>query len=371
MSTTAVTTNLNTIDSIIRALPSSNVKPLPRPEYTGSNTVGVNLGLAVATMKVHTSDEGWEIFKGLQDTGYTLYGSGLANDLTDITQILTHLHPTTVLMQDKREWDLSGPRDFRDPSSRFTNYYRLGLEPNIFKLTILKDAHQRPEYHRQFMEEIGCHAVVCYYHPKIVQHLAPYTSNLPLIRTYHTINPEYIPAFNPTNNRKGALLSGAISNAYPLRQMLSRNLSSLVLTTHLSHPGYHRRGCHTPQYLQILNQHRIAICTCSNYGYALRKLVEATAAGCIVLTNLPIDDVMPEIDENLVRIPNNITIPELNNIIRDLYSHYNEERQRDFARRAIFRYSYQVECKRLADTIEDVRSSYVTDTILYERGTVS
>lgn len=351
---------LSTIDSVISALPQPSTKLLPRPEYTGTLSNGV--GLAVASMQHHTSDEGWEIFKGLQENGYILYGHNLPNNLTDVESILPREPSGIYFIQDLREWQLSGPKDFRDPRDRFTNYYRLGLEPSLFKVTILKDAHQRPEYHRQFMEEIGCHGVVCYYHPRIVHHLAPYTRPEHLIRTYHTINPTYLPPWNRASQRQGALLSGALGNAYPLRQHLIRNMRSLALTTHLPHPGYHRNGCQTPKYLQILNQHRIAVCTCSVYGYALRKIIEATVAGCIVVTNLPTDDVLPGIDENLVRIPNNITVHDYNRLISNLYGSYDEERQRHFTQIAISRYSYPVECKRLADTIEHMRSTYNVPT---------
>lgn len=343
------------IADIIANLHSPEMSPIRAPTYTGDS--GRALGLAVKDMANHTSDEGEEIFRGLAIHGYKLYGRGYINNDTDIGVILDRERPGVVLLQDKREWDLS-PRDFRDPLSRFTNCYRLGCDSTVFKLTILKDAHQRPEYHRRFMEDIGCHAVVCYYHPDIVAHLAPYVRREHLIRTYHTVDPAKVPDFMRGCRRKGALLSGAISNAYPIRSFYRRRLQQLPLTEYLPHPGYHRRGCETGKYLQTLNQYRIAICTCSVYGYALRKIVEATAVGCVVITNLPDDEKLPYIDGNLIRLRNPGDLNEIGEKIRIAYAHYDEERQRHFAQLARVEYAYQIVCHRLAHDIGAMRANY-------------
>jgi len=303
------------------------------------------------------SDEGWEVFRGLATAGYRLHGYGIQPSLTDVADILRIEKPNVVMIQDKREWDLS-PRDFRCPFSRFMNYYRLGLDPNVFKVTILKDSHQRPEYHRRFLEEIGCHAVIHYYHPRIVQHLAPYVRPQHMIHTYHTLDPAKLPTLNRRNQRRGALLSGAVSNAYPVRQMLRAAHKRLPLTDLLPHPGYHRRGCQTKQYLETLNTYSVAICTASIYGYALRKMIEATATGCIVLTNLPTDEVMPHIDGNLVRLREPITVESVSDQIREVYASYDEERQFHYAHLARVEYAYQLVCRRLADDIETMRKSY-------------
>lgn len=354
---------MRTIAETISALPTPASPLLPAPLYTGSK--GNGIGLAVASMRNHTTDEGYQIFHGLCLAGYRLCGRGFKPspgtpsagnlDETDVKKILDQTDPGVVVVQDKREWNL-GYHDFRDPNAKFHSVGELAKRPDVFTLTILKDAHQRPDYHRQSAEEMGVHSWITYYHPAVVKHLAPYVRQEHLVRTYHSINAALVPDYSP--ERKGCLLSGAVSGAYPLRTRLFRHAVQLPETTVLRHPGYHRDGCATPEYLKTLAQHKVAICTSSIYGYALRKLMEATACGCAVITDLPFDEILPEIDDNLIRILPTDTPETVREVLKSLYASYDPERQRHFADKARF-YDFRIAGERLAADIERMRLDYV------------
>lgn len=332
-------------------------QPLPAPAYEPSSVYTTRVGLAVESMRHHMTDEGWQIFQGLQHAGYTLAGHNLPpNNLTDVRDIIQRLTPSTVVMQDKREWDVS-PRDFRDKRARFTSLEALKDNPSIFKLTILKDSHQRPNYHKESAQEINCHAWVIYYHPRIVQHLAPYVRPQHLVRTYHSVDASLLPPYTP-KGRDRCLLSGAVSGAYPLRTMLVKKRSQLPAVDFLPHPGYHRDGTHTPRFLGTLCSYKLAICTSSVFGYALRKIIEATVCGCHVLTDLPVDEVLPEIDGNLTRIIPTSSVHEVAGHVAHLLHHYSPEKQEYFANAARRLYDYRVVGQRLAQDIERLRHNY-------------
>lgn len=346
---------MRTVNRVISQLQPVHIDTLESPAYTGSDQSG--LGLAVESMRRHMTDEGWQIFEGLQHWGYKLYGYDLPNADVNVSRILEKEHPGIVVMQDKREWDVS-QRDFREKEARFHNVNRLAEDSDIFKLTILKDSHQKPTYHRDSAEEIGCHAWIIYYHPRIVKALAPYVREQHLIRTYHSLNRAKVPVYS-VDSRRGCLLSGACSRgAYPWRWELFRQARRLPETNVLQHPGYHKNGTQTNRYLETLSQYKVAICTSSVYGYALRKIIEATACGCVVITDLPEDETLPYIDGNLVRMNPMTPVDRVANKLREIYSTYDEEKQEHYAEMAKAYYNYQSVCGRLADDIEKLRSNY-------------
>lgn len=348
-----------TVDEVIRNL--KHLRPeqlarLPTPLYTGTSSKGISL--SVRSMKDHTTDEGWQIMLGLESNGYGMCGYLLETPKTDLREILPIHNPGVVVVQDKREWDHQ-PGDFRDPYARFHNVSDLLIHPEIFSITILKDSHQRPIYHRNAALEQGCHAWIIYYHPRIVTYLASYIRPEHCIRTYHSLNRKVVPPFIPEEKRSGALLSGAVSSVYPLRQRLIRDHQSLPEVGYLRHPGYHRSGCHTPDFLKTLMKYKVSICTASIYGYALRKIIESTACGCKVLTDLPVDEVMPEIDGNLTRIHPSLSFQEIVATLKRMYEEYDPVVQKEYAEKAIEFYFYKNVGKRLVADIEKLRSSYV------------
>jgi len=342
------------IQDVLSRIPLSSMDRLIAPafEFTENDSKAV---LGVASMVDHMTDEGFQITKGLSLNGYVHCGHGLDLSLTSIDEIIKEVHPGTLVLQDIREWDVD-PRDFRDGKARFTEVENLKDHPNIFRLTILKDSQQRPEYHQKAAEDMGCHAWIVYYHPHIVQSLATYVRPEHLIRTYHSIDPSIVPSFK-MNRNKGCLLSGAISRAYPLRSRIL-SFSKLLQIQVLRHPGYHRLGCHTPRFLEILSDYKVHICTSSRYGYALRKLIESSVMGCRVITDLPTDEILPEIDENFIRIHPDISIDKLKEVIVSSIDSYDAEKQKEISERALKFYDFVNVTRRLSEDIDLLRKSY-------------
>lgn len=349
-----------TLDSVRGRLPRyHDAAPLPAPAYAPPATPGPGVGLAVENMRRHTTDEGWQLFAGLQHAGYKLAGFDLPDmNSVDVAAILSHLEPGVAVVQDKREWDVyPGRREWREHRARFVGIERLAERDDVFKLTIIKDAHQRPDYHRQSAAEMGCHAWITYYDPGVVCQLAPYVRPRHLIRVYHSLDSWAVPKYTP-DMRGGCLLSGAISGAYPLRTRLFRAAHLLPHTKVTVHPGYHRNGTATPAFLQELSRHRVAICTASLYGYALRKIIEATACGCRVITDLPEDEVLPGIDGNLIRVHHDASVEYVAEVVRNAIDAYDPCFQQDMAETAKARYDYRVQGVMLAAEIEGIRREY-------------
>lgn len=343
-----------TIDKFLTRLTSPVMPVLPAPAYTGDLTVGVCL--AVESMRRHMTDEGWQLQAGIESAGYMLFGHNLPHAQTDVPQILALTNPGIVLVQDKREWDPSKPACW-DKEAEFKQIGALAERPDIFKVTVLKDSHQQPGYHSHSAVEMGAHAWVVYYAPRIVKYLSPYVRTEHLIRTYHSVDSTIVPRYQ-SHRRFGALLSGAASAPYPLRKRLIKGFRMLPQTTHLAHPGYHAQGCATPDFLRRLSKYKVAICTASMYGYALRKIIEATACGCMVLTDLPVDEVLPEIDDNLIRVSPNASVTEVAAKLRKAYQQYNPAVQEEFAQRAQQYYDFKAAGQRLAADIENLRRRY-------------
>lgn len=340
-------------------LPRPEMEPLPAPEYRGE---GIDcrrrMALAVESMKEHTTNEGWEIMAGLQSNGYCLAGYNLRPyDCTDVEALL-HANPAVVFVQDKREWDVR-PGDFREPRARFSNLHLLASRPDVFTGTILKDAHQRPDYHRASANEMGAHFWVVYYDKDIVSHLAPYVRPQHVIRTYHTVDRLAVPAYS-AKDRRPAILSGAVSGVYPLRHrlVLGYTCGEMPLVHYHRHPGYHRRGSSTPAFLNLLSGFKVAICTSSVFGYALRKIIEATACGCRVITDLPSDEVLPDIDRNLYRISSHANPSDVNALVEHLARTYDDDEQAALALAARRRYDYREMTRRLCEDIENLRLRY-------------
>ena len=366
-----------TVKDVLDNLSSlSGWEPLAAPKYVphalNPRGPGSAVGLAVESMKRHMTSEGWEIFAGLESAGYCLAGYEIVSErrgsqyvckrpnLTDVNDVLKFFpNLDTVVVQDVREWD-SSRSSFREKRAHFSNVEELRNRPDVFNATILKDAHQDPSYHSRYMDSTGTHAVIHYYNADVVCKLAPYLRREHLVRTYHTLDRDLVPEFKPGSERKGCLLSGAVSGAYPLRMRLfeaARN-GLLPCTDTLRHPGYNRAGCKTPEFLRTLGDYKVAICTASRYGYTLRKFAEATACGCVVITDLPVDEKLPEIDGNLIRLHPHAPLGAFVNAIREAVAKYDDELQRWYAQRAMERYDFRVEGKRLAESIETLRRNY-------------
>ena len=94
------------------------------------------------------------------------------------------------------------------------------------------------------------------------------------------------------------------------------------------------------------------------YGYSLRKIIEATAAGCRVITDLPTDDYLPDIDGNLIRIHPDIEIKDLRSVIESAMETYDPKVQREFSNKCLATYNYRVQSLLLHNKITELRKNY-------------
>lgn len=354
------------LEEILARWPPGGAVPLAAPVYRQPpmGTAPDRLMLGVASMRRHMTDEGHQLQEGLAAAGYQLWGRGYpGRDETDVGRILGQTRPGTVVVQDRREWDPAKPGCF-DPAAEFLRPERLRLRSDLFRLTVLKDAHADQDYHQAAARVLGVHAWVIYYHPAVVAAQAPYVRPAHLVRTYHSLNPRQIPPFAPWN-RRGCVLSGALGpRHYPLRTRLAARAAELPQTTVLRHPGYGCRGSATERYLGQLSGFRAAICTASAHGYALRKIIEAVACGCRVITDLPPEEVLPGgIDEHLIRVHPQDRLEEIAGRVREALADWNPERQQEYARRAQTWYDYLAVGQRLTENIEKLRQSYPQEAL--------
>ena len=319
--------------------------------------LGPKVALVTPSQERHTSNEAHQLFLGLQAGGYQLYGGGIST--TDVREILK-VEPSIVFVQDEHEWDSSHlPPDAKGHLALKEEYFHhvtdLAHRPDVLKLTVVKDTHRQYESAKQYSQAIGCHAWIVYYAPAIVYRTLNWLRPQHLIRTYHTLDAETVPPYSATD-RMPCLLSGSLGGAYPLRTRIAE--AKLPEVDFLRHPGYHNTGSHTPNYLKTLSRYKVSIATASRYGYALRKIIESTACGCRVITDLPVDEVLPDIDKNLVRVHPDISVLELRHLIWDLCHQYDPDFQEYMAHQAKARYDYRTMGSILVHDIERLRVGY-------------
>jgi len=248
-----------------------------------------------------------------------------------------------VLVADRRDWDPASPGSFRKDIG-FTDLSELARHVEIFKLCVVKDAGGMQDYHRRFCEDIGADAIVTYYHDQSVRPLNPWMFRYETIRTYHSVDATLEIEWPP--QRKSAAVSGAISDAYPLRRAVALNRKTVRVDV-INHPGYSNRGCVTPKYLNYLSQYRVHVATASRFGFALRKIIESVMMGTIPVTNLPAYDELPMIDGALVRISNNATLNEIQAAIEYADRAWNIEERANYAALARAFYDFRATGKAL------------------------
>jgi hypothetical protein len=355
---------LRTVSDVIANLPVDPLPTIPKPSYEYSNRDN-RIALAVESFARHMTDEGHQLQCGWEQNQYQLFGHGYPEprNRTNVESILETENPSVCIVQDRREWDSNRTSCFVK-QAEFKNCRFLRFRDDVFRVTVCKDAHSDAVWSKRFHENISAHAWLIYYHPRIACHLASWLRPEHCIRVYHSVDRDDVPEFS-ADNRRGILLSGAIDlQIYPLRWALrsywrrnNRNESGVTLR---SHPGYNARGSHTPQFLRDLSTFKVSICTSSIFGYSLRKIIESVACGCVTVTNLPIDDVLPEIDDALVRIPNDMPAAEVFNLCRRLELEYDADLRREFARRALEFYDWRASGRRMCNEIESLRKNYNT-----------
>lgn len=298
----------------------------------------------------HMTDEGDQLQEGLASVGWTLVGRSYRNhDYVDVNEILSRYKPDIVFVQDKRDWDRDNTGAF-NKTVHFENINTLRHNPHIFRVSVVKDAGTLIEYQRKFIkDDISADAVAVYYHPKSVLAHSSFLEGTPLFRVYHSIDKDKIKC---TSERlKGTLISGALNpDVYPFRSRIVNNASSLGVDI-LGHPGYNNNGRQSDAYYHTLNQYKVSICTASAYNFALRKIIESVACGCVCITNLPRYDILPQIDGALIRVSPDIPLSELQTLIRHTESNYDFEKAQMYSEKAREFYDYRIQANSLYENI--------------------
>lgn len=261
----------------------------------------------------HSTDEGMQFQRGLEHAGFVLAGAGYDDGLRNVPSLLERHSPEVVLVHDKRDWDPDSGICFRK-GIEFEQLSELAKRKDILKLAVVKDAGSSIDYHRQFCEEIQADAVVTYYHEQSVLKHSPFLKNYQILRTWHTVDDRYLGSIPFPKERKRSVVSGAVSNTYPLRKKVIDNARQLRCDV-IRHPGYGNKGSFTPSYLKTISNYRVHVATASAYAFALRKIIESVAVGATPVTNLPAYDCLPEIDGALVRVSQDASISEIREAI--------------------------------------------------------
>lgn len=311
--------------------------------------------LANIDYRNHTTNEGNELQEGLSAAGWCLVGAGFLDSNTDVSAILKHHQPEAVIVHDKRDWDKNNAGCF-NPAVSFRELGVLASRDDIFKATVVKDAGSMIEYHRRFCEEVKANAVITYYHDDSILPLSPWLRNYRRVRTYHSVDTiETVSKIDLTLPRMKAVVSGAVSSVYPLRQQVIRNRDSIGCDV-ITHPGYSNKKSHTPEYLNRLSRYRVHIATASAYNFALRKIIESVAVGTTPVTNLPEYDYLPEIDGALVRLPANATTADVCAAVEYANAKWNLDERLYWAERAQGWYDWRRMGMRLSNLIAEARN---------------
>jgi len=297
----------------------------------------------------HMTDEGHQLQCGLEAAGVEVWGSGFANDCTDAAAIIERAKPDVAIVIDRREWDPKMRGAF-DKSAAYSNIDKLAANRSVCEITICKDAASILEYQRTWAKDLQADGYICYYHPDAVTRYATWVKPHQIIRTYHSVDATRVWKIHA--DRGTALVSGARNPAvYPLRETCIRYREHLGLS-YMRHPGYGNCGTCTPHYLDALRTWKVHVCCASQYGFALRKIMESVACGCTVITDLPSYDVLPEIDDALIRVRTNIAVHDLQRVIREAVQNWNLADAVKWSDKAKAFYDWRVTGQRLYDNIE-------------------
>lgn len=305
----------------------------------------------------HMDNGRWLFQLGMEAAGYKSAGGELPKpgiDCLDVQKVVEKYEPRIVVFWPRYEWHTGewvGPEVTK--AHQFVNWEYLLKRPDILRVTVFHDAGSAREQQRRWHRDFQPHVYLTWYHDQSVLPFAPWVDGK-TVRTYHVVDADHC---EPVVDRGGyCAVSGAyVPDVYPLRMRVAQAAMRQALgdTEYLPHPGYAQAGTHSDSYVRRLSCYRVAICTCSAYKFALRKIFEATAAGCRVITNLPEYDRLPEIDGNLIRVADDVSLAELRAIIDAAYDHWDLDTQRYFADRCVRRYDWRVETARIAGLLEE------------------
>lgn len=311
------------------------------------------LVLAMRGYEQHTSSEGLHLEDGLHAAGWCLAGFGVGDNCTDVPTLLARYTPRAVMVQDVRDWHRGNRWGCFDPRYHFARWEAL-RRCGAFVVTPFKDAGSAPKIQRAFLDTVRPGALITYYHERAVNAASGgYAATWRQIRTYHSIDADMVRALPLDGERRRGIVTGATGvGVYPLRQRVFEGASALGIDGQ-GHPGYGNKGCDTPRYLRQLAGYKVHVATASRFHFALRKIIESVAVGCVPITNLPAWDALPEIDEALVRVPDSISMDDLRGVIDEAERGWDLDRARHFAERALAFYDYRAAGLRLDAAIQE------------------
>lgn len=298
--------------------------------------------------RTHTTDEGNQFQIGLEHAGWKITGMGF-DGMTFVPKILETYRPTHVVVHDKRDWDNKSAICFKQGIA-FRNVGELARHGELFRACVIKDAGSSVDYHHQFADEIGANALIVYYHPWSCSTVAPWMRDRRMIRTYHSLDMNTANEIGFPKRRKRVLVSGAVSDTYPLRKMVMKNAPNVGIDL-VKHPGYGNTMPHTPRYLRTISEYKVHVATASKYGFALRKIIESVAMGATPITDLPAYDVLPEIDQALVRIPTSSSMQDVLEAIGQADQKWNYDERLHYANIARQWYDWRAVGQRLSEAL--------------------
>jgi len=307
----------------------------------------MNIVLSNIDYEKHTTDEGLQLQRGLEHAGWKLCGVGYDDGCADVAELLRRHKPDVVFVQDVRDWLATCNICFRKDLT-FTNLQALR---DVRAFTVCKDAWNWDTEHGWIAHTIGARAILHYYAESVVRDcaaswIAPYRT----LRIHHSVDADLCSEVW-TVDRKRALVSGAKSAVYPLRDKAIGHAAQLGLDVR-RHPGYGNKGADTPNYLRDVSGYRVHVATASRWEVAFRKIIESVALGCTPVTNLRADDVLPEIDGALVRVRTDCTFDELNDAIRRADALWDADERMEWARKAWAYYDWRTAGTRNAELME-------------------
>ncbi len=316
-----------------------------------------NLLCVLESFRRHMDNGRWLFQRGMEQRGYVSIGAGCPSpevDMTDVRAAVERFDPGVVIMWPRYEWDHKEwvGNEVR-PEHLFRDWKYLLERPDILRVAVWHDAGSARKQQQRWHEDFKPHVYLSWYHPDSVMPFAPYIKREQIVRTYHVIDAYNLP---PVREREGvAVVSGAHTlDTYPLRTKCVRWAAKGLLGGGVDvarHPGYAEKGTKSNQYAEMLSKYRVAICTASSYGFALRKIFEATAVGCKAITDLPAYDKLPAIDDNLIRVSPSIPAGELRDVIRSAADTWNIGDQLLHAMRCRARYDYANEAVYLEEEL--------------------
>lgn len=282
--------------------------------------------------EMHMTDEGDQFQKGLQSAGWTLAGAGYGDGERDVAKLLERHNPTHVIVHDKRDWSRDSRICFRDD----IEYENLGVlrDASAWVGIVVKDAATFRSYTEAFAEEVDADSLIVYYDKGAVdKHSGGWTRAYNKIRTYHSVDADLCGSIVEPAKRKYAMVSGAVGRHYWLRSKIFLSAKNWGIDPY-KHPGYGNSGSATEKYLRLMARYKVHVATASNFGFALRKIIESVAMGCTPVTNLPPEDVLPHIDGALVRVPAGMGLHGVREVIYNAARNWDYDERMKWARLA-------------------------------------